>query len=85
VSVLSVFTISGLSRLSGGGMDSLGHSAWRELVVLPVWSGSGSWVWAVVALTAAAGAAVVLGLRSFTGRWPQRPPSSGSVRRARSR
>jgi hypothetical protein len=61
VYLLSMFRMSGLSRLSGGGMDALGHSALRELVVLPVWSGSGSWVWSVMAVTGGAG---LLGLRS---------------------
>jgi hypothetical protein len=92
VYLLSVFSMSGLSRLSDGAMDALGHCALRELVVLPVWPGSGPWMWAVRGLIGGVG---LLGLHRATGRWrltghrnespPDPTPWSRSVRRSGTR
>lgn len=88
--LLSVFRMSDLSLLSAGGMDALGHSALRELVVLPTWAAPGLWVWTVMGLIGCVG---LLGLATATARWrqtgnrsetrPDRLRSSRSARRAR--
>jgi hypothetical protein len=63
--LLDVFRMSGLFRLSTGGVDALGHSALRELAVLPTGPEPGLWVWTVIGLIVCVG---FLGWHMTTGR-----------------